>query len=336
MPLLTVVIPVYNQSLPLARCLQSLCAVPVARQSDLQVVVVDDGSGSSEGKRIGQAVARCREGGGVDIRLLAVPHGGVSAARNRGIGQAEGRYLCFVDADDTVDTTHFAALLAVLESLPHDTHLFHTGNYRICRSATRIPAAQPPDSSATRSTALADVLRPRSGCLDMFTWLVSRQFLLDHPDARFPDGLAMLEDSLFVLQLLESGVPLAENPTLSPYLHHTYAPSATSGRWSATRCRALVPDICHFFGVFAAFTAAHADLPEAVALYDRYRYVYLRVLAVKGCPRDLLAAFRVQVMQDKPVPPHARGLRQALVYNELSHRLLAFLCRCLRKTKELC
>ena len=89
LPLVSVVIPVYNQGRYLHEAVDS-----ALRQEgpDLEVLVVDDGSTED------LDLARYR--GDRRVQLLARPHRGISAARNAGIECARGRYVAFLDADD--------------------------------------------------------------------------------------------------------------------------------------------------------------------------------------------------------------------------------------------
>lgn len=88
----SVVIPVYNVEEYLAECLGS-----VVRQTyrAIEVIVVDDGSpdGSYE-------IARSYEQADPRVRIVRRPNGGLGAARNTGVAEAHGRYVCFLDSDD--------------------------------------------------------------------------------------------------------------------------------------------------------------------------------------------------------------------------------------------
>jgi glycosyltransferase involved in cell wall biosynthesis len=92
-PLVSVVIPTYNQPDMLAAALDSVLAQTF---DDYEVVVVNDGSTDDTGARL----AAMREKAGEKMRVVDQVNSGVGAARNRGLGEARGRYVAFLDHDD--------------------------------------------------------------------------------------------------------------------------------------------------------------------------------------------------------------------------------------------
>ena len=93
---LSVIIPVYRVEDTLDRCVESVLAQDC---HDMELILVDDGSPDSCGQR-------CDEWAQKDRRIKAIhqPNGGLSKARNAGIGQATGDYITFVDSDDLRST----------------------------------------------------------------------------------------------------------------------------------------------------------------------------------------------------------------------------------------
>jgi len=90
MPIVSVVIPTYNAARYIGMAVES-----VLDQSfrDVEVIVVDDGSTDD----IGAVMSKY----GPPVRYLRQRNTGVAAARNRGIEESSGRYVAFLDADDT-------------------------------------------------------------------------------------------------------------------------------------------------------------------------------------------------------------------------------------------
>lgn len=71
-----------------------------------------------------------------DNRIIIVhqPNGGVSSARNKGLEQAKGEYICFIDSDDWVDVDYLSAMINNLKEKETDliicglTQEFKDGN----------------------------------------------------------------------------------------------------------------------------------------------------------------------------------------------------------------
>lgn len=89
-PLFSVVVPVYNRAATIAATLRSVLGQTF---SDFEIVVVDDGS-TDDPRPALAALADPR------IRLVRQENGGGGSARNRGIDEAQGKYVAFLDSDD--------------------------------------------------------------------------------------------------------------------------------------------------------------------------------------------------------------------------------------------
>lgn len=88
----SIIIPAYNAASSLDKCLESILGQSFP---DFQVLIVDDGSADDTSRIASAHAAR-------DSRVIPVTtaHGGSGAARNRGLEQAEGEYVLYMDADD--------------------------------------------------------------------------------------------------------------------------------------------------------------------------------------------------------------------------------------------
>ncbi len=108
MPQVSVIIPLYNKATSVLAAVDS-----VLRQShpDFELIVVDDGSTDSSASVIA----------GIDdgrMRLVAQANAGPGAARNRGLGEALGKYVTFLDADDEWEPEFLQLAVAALERHP--------------------------------------------------------------------------------------------------------------------------------------------------------------------------------------------------------------------------
>lgn len=97
-PLISIIVPVYKAESTLNKCADSLLN---QTYSNIEVVLVDDGSPDN-------SPSICDEITKLDnrVKTIHIPNGGVSNARNIGMQNAVGDYLCFVDSDDYVDANY--------------------------------------------------------------------------------------------------------------------------------------------------------------------------------------------------------------------------------------
>ena len=103
MSLVSVVIAVYNGQNVIQDAIRS-----VQNQSyqNLEIIVVDDGSLDKT-----YSVVQLMANEDTRIKLIKQKNSGVSAARNKGIENASGKYICFLDADDTYSKEYIAQMV---------------------------------------------------------------------------------------------------------------------------------------------------------------------------------------------------------------------------------
>jgi glycosyltransferase involved in cell wall biosynthesis len=110
---ISIVIPVYNDWIPLDQCLRSL-----GRQThapSFEVIVVDDGSTETAPEFIRKSARS------YPLSIIDQPHAGIPAARNRGVKAAQGTVVLFVDADCRLHSDCLAALSSTIAHSPqHD------------------------------------------------------------------------------------------------------------------------------------------------------------------------------------------------------------------------
>lgn len=123
---LSIIVPVYNLENYISRTLDSLLNIECS--FDYEIIVINDGSTDQSEKIISkyQDDYKC-------IKLFTIANGGVSNARNFGLSRANGKYITFVDGDDTVEPDFFEAAVNELEQNGYD---FVQGNFRIINGET--------------------------------------------------------------------------------------------------------------------------------------------------------------------------------------------------------
>ena len=106
-PVVSVVIPTYNHSQYVADTLDSVLAQTLA---DIEVIVVNDGSSDDTAEILRPYADTAR------IRYFEQPNAGPARARNRGLEEARGKYVAFLDDDDLWPTGKLEWQLAFLEN----------------------------------------------------------------------------------------------------------------------------------------------------------------------------------------------------------------------------
>ena len=98
MDLISIIIPVYNKEPFISSCLESVIC---QTYSCLQIIVIDDGSSD-------HSLSICRQYSIRDKRIQVYCHAnsGVSYTRNVGISHATGKYIMFIDSDDTISPNY--------------------------------------------------------------------------------------------------------------------------------------------------------------------------------------------------------------------------------------
>lgn len=104
---LSIIVPIYGVEQYLRKCVDSLLNQDM---DDYEIILVDDGS-LDACPMICDEYATAHK----NIRVVHRENGGLSAARNSGIGVAQGEYIMFVDSDDYIEPKVLGGLLAQVE-----------------------------------------------------------------------------------------------------------------------------------------------------------------------------------------------------------------------------
>ncbi len=128
MTTLSIIIPVYRVEDTLERCLQSVASQDY---TDMEIILVDDGSPDRCPQICDEWAARDKR-----IRVIHKTNGGLSDARNAGIGIATGRYITFVDSDDYIEKGTYSRVMRTMKDeydiLEYSAELHIGGNKHTC------------------------------------------------------------------------------------------------------------------------------------------------------------------------------------------------------------
>lgn len=127
--LLSFIIPYHNEPLAMLHaCVGSILASGVGKD-DFEIIVIDDGSDQSPADELARYEA---------CTCYRQPNGGPGAARNRGMEMAQGEYIQFVDADDTL-LPQYAECISIIKAEHPDILMFHCKPVRHYRRACSGP-----------------------------------------------------------------------------------------------------------------------------------------------------------------------------------------------------
>lgn len=225
MSTLSIIVPVYQSAAYLSKCVESILAQTFR---DLELILADDGSTDGSGPLCDRWAEQDPR-----VRVLHLPHGGVSAARNAGLDAALGEYVAFADSDDWLDPEMYETMLAVAQNDTCDvvlcdcrkagpggeslyTHPIRPGFYdRAALKREYFPHLLMMENAEYPATI--------SNCLLLFR----RERL---GDLRYLSGLRQGEDLLFGAQLLYRADSLYYQKGFAPY-HYRITPDSASRRF---------------------------------------------------------------------------------------------------------
>lgn len=216
-PLISVVIPVYNAEQFLPACLDSVLHQDYP---SFEILVIDDGSTDGSAALIDRYAAR-------EPRIVALHqrNAGVSAARNRGLTEARGEYIAFVDADDRVTPSYLSHLLSPQTdlSIAGITLRYEPSGRMESHGFDRTRSAR---TDRERGLLFADAEihdTTKGPCNKLF-----RREIIEQHHLRFDPRYSYGEDHLFVLEFVKHCHSIAQIAhTDYLYIHRPTAASLT-------------------------------------------------------------------------------------------------------------
>lgn len=211
---LSIIIPAYNAEAYLPQCLDSILA---QEHQGCEVIVVDDGSTDGTAALLERYP---------DVKVVHQENHGMSTARNRGLDEARGEYILFVDSDDLLTDDALETLVAELSG--EDIIAF---NAKKLHDATGEQTYHPTIREPETTDGWTYFCRHRLEATDIHFVCIwqrayRRQFLIDN-NLRFADGILRAEDDLFTTQAMLAAKTLR---TITPclYIYRIRANSITT------------------------------------------------------------------------------------------------------------
>ena len=108
---ISVIIPVYNVEKYIRQCLESVIDQTL---KDIEIIIVNDGTRDNSMEIVEEYISDER------IKIINKENGGLSSARNAGMKEAKGKYICFIDSDDFIENIMLEELYNKIEKTNSD------------------------------------------------------------------------------------------------------------------------------------------------------------------------------------------------------------------------
>ena len=189
--MISIIIPVYNVDKYLTECLDSILSQTFI---DYEVILVDDGSPDGSGTICDSYAKKDNR-----IHVIHQINSGVSVARNKGIDQACGEWITFVDSDDWLDSEFLASF-----HLGGDIDLSVSGlRYMKCPDCIEMKAWSFEEKTISLSKDFGDIAKNNLMGYGTVCCKAYRKQVLDKYNIRFSESISYHEDHVFLLQYLQ-------------------------------------------------------------------------------------------------------------------------------------
>ena len=192
---ISIIIPVYNAE----SCLRPLAESLLGQDwEDLQLLFSDDGSTDGSLGILTELAEKDPR-----VRVILGENGGVSAARNRALREANGDYIGFADADDAAEPGYLRTLAGALEKTGADMACCGFSRHYVKSGASDgLPAAGHKREITDREGMVRLLLRPDGYTTVMWNKLFRRRALTDDRGEllRFDESLHIVEDGEYILR----------------------------------------------------------------------------------------------------------------------------------------
>lgn len=279
--LVSIVIPAYNIGDYLASCLDSVLAQTYER---LEIVIVDDGS-KDHTREVITAYAE------KDTRIKPIfkENGGVTSARLRGVKEATGAWIGFVDGDDYVEPTMFEHLLQ--NAYQHDADISHCG-YQMVFSNGKIDYYYNSGRLVVQDheTGVKDLVEGTFVEPGLVNKLYRRELLIDLEHDPLMDRSIRINEDLLMNYCLFKRANVSVHEDICPYHYVLRKGSAATSKINDYKLK----DPLKVLDKLYADTADTPKTQEIIARRQVYQMIATATLGLNG-QKELIASYRRQI-----------------------------------------
>lgn len=284
MPLVSIVVPVYNVELYVDRCVRSIIS---QTYKNIDIVLVDDGSTDSSGEKCDHLAASDSR-----IRVIHQRNLGLPGARQTGVRFARGEYVVFVDSDDWIANELIS--LCVTKAFKDRSDIVYYDYIRTgdCDDVSVHPARSvfPEFELISGKEAFRGML---TGCLGWNIWrMMIKAAILKDENIVFPTNIMMGEDLALTSQVLGEARTVSFLP-LALYYYYNRFDSSVNLVSSSTRNR-VMDDLVKAYDYVLAYTRrSHDDLTKLFYAFRVTQYFsYIVDIVVKEETGDVSAQWK--------------------------------------------
>lgn len=187
--MISIIVPVYKSERTLGSCIESLLA---QTYKEIEIICVVDGSPDRCGELCDEYAKKDNR-----VRVIKRENGGVSSARNRGIDEAAGEYLMFVDSDDTVEPDYCQKMFEEMQHSGTELVICGFHHWYVGRDVEKKPKKKCVYETADYAEDFLKLYQ--EGYLNM-PW---NKLFLKKTAGSFDTSLSLGEDLLFNMDYLE-------------------------------------------------------------------------------------------------------------------------------------
>lgn len=271
-PIVSIIVPVYNAEKTIQRCVESILGQDF---QDFELLLIDDGSQDASGALCDAFAQRDAR-----VRVLHKENGGVSAARNLGLSQAQGVYLQFLDSDDWI--TADATTMLVRTAREYQCDLVISDFYRVVGDWVSHKGDIQEDTVLSREEYAAHMMeRPADFYYGVLWNKLYRREIVERHHLRMNPEISWCEDFMFNLE----------------YIRY------------AERFYALQVPIYYYVKTKGSLASQYLSIPKTIRMklmvFEYYNRFFKTVLDEEEYERSRLKVYKflVDAAGDGAVPP---------------------------------
>lgn len=228
---LSIIIPAYNVASWIEATLESIYCSQGVDLATVEVVVVNDGSKDNTAQVVEAYIEVHPE---MNIRLISQKNQGVSVARNKGLYEANGEYVWFVDGDDMLTPFAIRSVFDIMSQYP-GVDVIKTRMPKMFSNEQEIGNLTEVHDKPITCAPTELFNEPYSGIYICHVRHVWRREILILNGVEYPVGIVINEDFCFTVKALTKARTACDAPWLQAYLYRKHSSSATDVRSNPNR-----------------------------------------------------------------------------------------------------